>query len=524
MPWFKSLYGKVAFFVILTQIIIMSVIGVFYYRSFSNQVDNSLRERIEIPARLLESSRGRLVSLNNADAVRLQVGENVVDVMVSNTSGRVLFSLRTEYNGKNVKDIPGADASWFDFTNPQPRIEEIDEGGEPYLVSVTPVRGVVGDAPNLFVYTKVATAEARAQKQTIAWLVVGGTVATVAITSMILFLVFYVQIFKRVGEVVKVLDAVADGDLNVRIQDATSGDELGVLQRQFNAMVARRSESEKTISELNTNLRTLNAGLEQRVIERTRELELAMEAAERANQVKSQFLASMSHELRTPLNAVINLSQFIVNGVMGDINKEQSDALNLVVSSGQHLLGLINDILDISKIEAGAFKLFVETDADLNHELKSVVNTAETLIKDKPVLIINEVDKNLPLVTGDKRRITQIMLNLVSNAAKFTERGSITIRAHQEGEHIHLSVEDTGPGIPLEDQELIFEAFRQSETGLRVGSGTGLGLPISRRLAEAHGGELWLVSEPGKGSCFHVLLPIHAELSEMDITLQNGVR
>ncbi len=517
MRWFQSLYGKIAFFVIVTEITIMSVIGFIYYNSFSNQIDASLRERIEIPARLLESSRGRLVSLNNADAVRTQVGENVVDVMVITTSGTVIFSLRSEFNGRSVEQISGLDSGWFDFENPQTLIQEIDEQGEPFLVSVSPIRGVVGDTPSLFVYTKVATAEARIEKRDIAHLMVVGTLVTVALTSLTLFLVFYLQIFKRISEVIQVLNAVAEGNLKVRIKNADSKDEIGELQRKFNAMVERRGQAEQTISNLNNDLRALNTGLEQRVVERTHELEIAVDAAERANQVKSQFLAAMSHELRTPLNAVINLGQFVANGVLGEVNEEQSEALNLVVSSGQHLLGLINDILDISKIEAGAFKLFVEADADLNAELKVVVATAETLVKDKPVEVITRVDQNLPRITGDKRRISQIMLNLVSNAAKFTENGSITITAKVQDDDILLSVEDTGPGIPLEDQQAVFEPFRQSDSGLRVGSGTGLGLPISRRLAEAHGGKLWLESEPGKGALFSVLLPIHAEILEAEL-------
>ncbi len=517
MRWFQSLYGKITFFVIVTEITIMSVIGLIYYSSFSNQIDASLRERIEIPARLLESSRGRLVSLNNADTVRAQVGESVVDVMVVTSSSSVIFSIRSEFNGQPIGQVPGVDPLWFDFDNPQALIQEIDEVGEPFLVSVTPIRGIVGNAPSLFVYTKVATAEARAEKQNIAQLLVGGTVITVAMTSLALFLVFYLQVFKRINEVINVLNAVAEGNLTVRIERPDSQDEIGELQRKFNSMVERRGQAEQTISGLNNDLRVLNAELEQRVVERTHELEVAVDAAERANQVKSQFLAAMSHELRTPLNAVINLGQFVANGVLGEVNEEQSEALGLVVGSGQHLLGLINDILDISKIEAGAFKLFVEADADLNPELKAVVATAETLLKDKPVEIINRVDGNLPGITGDKRRISQIMLNLVSNAAKFTDKGSITITAAVQDDNILLSVEDTGPGIPLADQQAVFEAFRQSDSGLRVGAGTGLGLPISRRLAEAHGGKLWLESEPGKGSRFSVLLPIHPSILEAEL-------
>ena len=522
MRWFQSIYVKVTLLVIVTQITIMSVIGAIYYNSFSAQVDGSLRERIEIPARLLESSRGRLVSLNSSEAVRVQVGESVADVLVVNSSKNVVFSLRPEFNGRNIQSISSIDAAWFDFTNPQTRIEEIDEGEEPFLVSLTPIRGVVDDEPSMFVYTKVSTSEARAEKQRIAGLIVAGTIITAVITSVILFLLFYFQVFKRLGAVANVLNAVTEGNLQARIPNPNSKDEIGVLQRQLNSMVERRGHAEHTISELNTNLRTLNAELEQRVIERTQQLEIAAEAAERANQVKSQFLAAMSHELRTPLNAVINLSQFVANGVMGDVNAEQADALNLVVSSGQHLLGLINDVLDISKIEAGAFKLFIEPEIDLNNALKTVVATAETLTKDKPVTIIKEIDQNLPSIIGDRQRITQIMLNLVSNAVKFTEQGSITIHAHVQGDNILLGVEDTGPGIPAEDHEIVFESFRQTETGLKVGSGTGLGLPISKRLAEAHGGELWLESEPGNGVHFQVLLPIRSELLQKEIRVPEG--
>ncbi len=238
------------------------------------------------------------------------------------------------------------------------------------------------------------------------------------------------------------------------------------------------------------------------------EVQLARDEAEQANIVKSQFLSAMSHELRTPLNAVLNFTQFVSTGMLGPVNETQVDMLDKVVHSGKHLLGLINDVLDISKIEAGALKLFVEDDIDLAKELEPIGATAVSLLDDKPVKVITQVADNLPLVVGDRRRLRQIMLNLVSNACKFTEEGYIKITLQQADDHIHFAVEDTGSGIAPEDHQAVFETFRQTDTGLRQGEGTGLGLPISLRLAEIHGGRLWFDSSLGVGSTFHMMMPI----------------
>ncbi|MBI5929597.1 MAG: GAF domain-containing protein [Chloroflexi bacterium] len=227
--------------------------------------------------------------------------------------------------------------------------------------------------------------------------------------------------------------------------------------------------------------------------------------------MKSQFMASMSHELRTPLNAILNFTQFVSSGLYGPVNERQVDALKKSVVSGEHLLSLINDILDITKIEAGMMELFVEDDVNLNHELKTVINMAESLTAEKAIKLVVDVDPDLPTILGDKRRIRQILVNLVSNAAKFTDMGSITISAKRETEDILFKVVDTGPGIAEKDQEMIFQSFRQTQAGLQKHSGTGLGLPIAKRLSEAHGGKLWLESTLGSGSTFFVRLPIYSE-------------
>jgi signal transduction histidine kinase len=245
------------------------------------------------------------------------------------------------------------------------------------------------------------------------------------------------------------------------------------------------------LEEVNAQLRASEAVLEQRVAERTAELVSAKEEAETSNKVKSQFLAAMSHELRTPLNAILNFSQFVASGMLGPVNADQVDLLDKITASGKHLLSLINDVLDISKIESGALTLFVEAGVDLRDELRTVEAAARTLLGDKPVALTMKADEDVPLIVGDRRRIRQIMLNLVSNACK-------------------LTVQDSGPGIAPEDHAKIFETFHQTEAGLRNNEGTGLGLPISQRLAEAHGGRLWLDSTLGQGATFYVALPVRS--------------
>ena len=163
--------------------------------------------------------------------------------------------------------------------------------------------------------------------------------------------------------------------------------------------------------------------MERRVQERTHELRLAKEEAEQANEVKSHFLAAMSHELRTPLNAILNFSQFVSTSMLGPVNDEQVEFLNKITSSGKHLLSLINDVLDISKIESGALTLFIEEGIDLRTELRTVEDAGRAILNNKPVQLSVDVQENLPLVAGDRRRIRQIMLNLVSNACKFTGDG-----------------------------------------------------------------------------------------------------
>lgn len=235
----------------------------------------------------------------------------------------------------------------------------------------------------------------------------------------------------------------------------------------------------------------------------------ARQEAETANKAKSQFLAAMSHELRTPMNSVLNFTQFVSSGMLGEVNDEQKDALDKGYASGEHLLNLINDVLDISKIESDALQLYVERDIEVQQIMQAVADTAESMLKGQSVEFSIEKPEKLPLLLGDKQRIRQIVLNLVSNACKFTKEGHIKVKLSQpDAAHLTISVTDTGPGIPKDQHDKIFELFSQTKVGLRRGGGTGLGLPIARRLAAAHEGTLTVDSEPGKGATFTLRLPI----------------
>ncbi len=247
-------------------------------------------------------------------------------------------------------------------------------------------------------------------------------------------------------------------------------------------------------------------------IDNARSYQLAQDAfieMRELEKLKSQFLANMSHELRTPLNSIIGFSRVILKGIDGPVTDLQQQDLTAIYNSGQHLLGLINDILDLSKIEAGKMELTFD-EVDIEKLIKSVMSTVVGLVKDKPVRLEEEIEADLPPVKADPMRVRQILINLFSNAAKFTDEGSIKVTAKAMGSFVRISVIDSGPGISEEDQEKLFQAFSQVDaSATRATGGSGLGLSISKELVTMHGGEIGLNSEVGKGSEFYFTLPFH---------------
>lgn len=395
-----------------------------------------------------------------------------------------------------VQDSSGAEKDEFDFAI-DPELITQALGGESVTPSDLENSGVDADfyalgpmeIGNQVVGVLVAKVEAEElltveQIFTSAILFGFGVAALLALLAAIFFMRRVVT--RPIEQLKATTQIVASGNYHERAT-IRSNDEIGQLGQDFNKMA---NAVEQQITEVQT----------------------ARDQAQRSDRVKSAFLANMSHELRTPLNSVINFTKFVSAGDLGPVNQQQEEMLNEVVKSGRHLLSLINDVLDMSKIEAGALTLFVEENVNLRAALEQAISTSRALVADKPVALEIQIDPDLPPIRGDRQRLLQVFLNVLSNACKFTERGAIQIQAQQTAKEVLISVRDSGPGIAPEDQPLVFEPFRQTSRGLRQGSGTGLGMPISKNLIEAHGGTFRLESEVGKGTTFYLSIPIRSEI------------
>ena len=250
-----------------------------------------------------------------------------------------------------------------------------------------------------------------------------------------------------------------------------------------------------------------NARLFHEIEEKGRQLEIA-------SKHKSLFLANMSHELRTPLNAILGYTELILDNIYGDISEQIRDVLQRLERNGRHLLGLINEVLDLSKIEAGSLMLAL-TDYSMREVVRAAANLVEPLASEKGLALSVDIAADLPPGRGDERRITQVLLNLAGNAIKFTDAGEIRLAATAADGAYLVSVSDTGPGIAELDQQRIFEEFQQAEgSSTRAKGGTGLGLSIAKRIVELHGGRIWLESTLGRGATFRVSLPVRVEDSE----------
>jgi signal transduction histidine kinase len=307
-------------------------------------------------------------------------------------------------------------------------------------------------------------------------IVIGFAVASILL-ALALGYVFSSSIIGPVSEIAARLRQIAAGDFAQRVRVANR-DELGDLAANVN----RTSE----------------------------ELGRLYEQLEAASRHKSEFLANTSHELRTPLNAILGYTELVQDSIYGEVPPKIREVLERVQSNGRHLLGLINDVLDLSKIEAGQLTLSVAP-YSMKEVVHTVVTSTEALAAEKKLALRAVVPDELPAGQGDERRITQALLNLVGNALKFTEAGEVVVEAAAADGAFQVCVSDTGPGIAAEDQQRIFEEFQQVDSSsTRRKGGTGLGLSISKKIVELHGGRMWVESKLGHGSRFHLTLPLQA--------------
>ncbi len=315
----------------------------------------------------------------------------------------------------------------------------------------------------------------------------------VLVGTVLLSLGFYLSLRRLFVIPVENLRAATErfgrGDRSARA-DTESADEIGTLARAYNAMIETVLDRER--------------------IDRDRLQEIALKNEEllKASRLKSQFLANMSHELRTPMNSIIGYSEVLLDGLDGDLSEEQKEDVRAILRSAEHLLKLINEILDLSKIEAGHMKVEV-ADVRLRDVVKDVLTVVEPLAAPKGLRLELSIREDDLMVRADRDRVRQVVMNLLSNAVKFTDRGRVTVRLFRDTDFGVVEVEDTGPGIPENELGRIFEEFHQVDGATtRKHGGTGLGLSIARRFVELMGGRLTVRSVLGDGSVFRLALPL----------------
>jgi signal transduction histidine kinase len=307
-------------------------------------------------------------------------------------------------------------------------------------------------------------------------LFIGVAMAAIALALLLGFVLSW----SLIGPIQRIdarLAGIAAGDFSGHV-DVVNRDELGALAANVDRM--------------NDELRRLYTELEA------------------ASRHKSEFLANMSHELRNPLNAIIGFTQVLSEEMFGPVNEKQAEYLDDILTSGQYLLSLINDVLDLSKVEAGQVELEVRSFSVREALERGVVMVRERAMGDG-VKVALDAGPDVDVVEGDERRIKQVIFNLLSNAVKFTPSGGVVdVSADRVNGEVRIAVADSGPGVAVEDHERIFEEFQQAPSGLDQREGTGLGLALSKRFVELHGGRIWLESEPGNGSTFVFTLPVRS--------------
>ena len=399
----------------------------------------------------------------------------------------------------NLSSLPQVEAALSSGAGRGGRSKEItvgrDSSGGSVLTATQPI-------PSLgwHVFVEQPLGEAFAPLYSAIWRTV-----LLLIVGLVLAVVASLVLARRMVTPIETLQAgaarIGRGDLDHPIEIRT-GDELQGLAEEFNRMTAQLRES--------------YAGLEQKVDERTRDLGIALEQLEQKGQEletvsrhKSEFLANMSHELRTPLNAIIGFSEVLREQMFGELNEAQVAYVGDVLEAGQHLLSLINDILDLSKVEAGRMELDL-AEVSIPQALKSGITMHGERAGRGGIVLNLTVDPDIGMIQADERKLRQVIFNLLSNAVKFTPRGGrVDVSARLTDGVVEVAVADTGKGIAPEDRERIFEEFQQardSSSGDR--EGTGLGLTLSRKFIELHGGRLWVESEVGSGSTFRFTVPV----------------
>lgn len=398
---------------------------------------------------------------------------------------------RDSFNASIMNNVGNGNRPWFIGT---------DENGVDQIVAFSPLN--ISDNKNLLLannqplYVVLTQYKKEALGSPVRKVLLSATIPGFLLASLLILFIYLT--LKKIVEPISVLkegaSIIGSGNLNHRI-DIRTGDEIETLAQEFNNMAEE--------------LKELYSGLEEKVKERTIDLEESNRQLHEANRLKSEFLANMSHELRTPLNSIIGFSEVLYDGIAGNINERQKKYLDNIHKSGHHLLELINDLLNLSKIEVGKMEL-IFSEFSLNAALMEAKNIIAPLASKKKISVSVTIEKGLETIAADRIKLKQILYNILGNSIKFTpEEGSVEVRVKKIDYAFEFSVKDTGIGIKGDDINLIFESFRQVDgSHSRDYEGTGLGLSITKKFVEMHGGKIWVESEAGAGSTFFFTIPL----------------
>ncbi len=533
----KSLANKITLTVVI--IIVSLILAEIYMRIYFGT-----RDRLELMTMLAkETAASTYAGIKNPMRVGdkegvkktlLDIKERTkeIDVFICDFYQRISYSTKEDVVTKKVVDVIENKNILVNLDEVLEKGAEIQRSfedevaGKRYLVTIFPIlnnedcyhchgstKKVIGGMIVRVGAEKVYKTVAAQRNRTIFITLLG---LSIAITLIYLMLNKLVR--RPVENLVEKAKKFAEGDMSVKVEVKTQ-DEIGILGNTFNYMVESVSSTNKKLEEeIKRKTELLN--------ERTRLLTL-LEVANRElrelDRLKSTFLANMSHELRTPMNSIIGYTDLLLDGVDGPINEEQEKSLRKIAANARHLLQLINDVLDISKIESGKMKLSPK-EIDIKWLIDSVIPTFEPMIKQKNLSLNIDIAENMPFLYGDEDKIKQILINLLSNAVKFTHQGEITVSAKvsergikpgEEPIFAEICVKDTGIGIKEEYIDKVFDKFVQLDlTTVRQYEGTGLGLSIARGLVALHKGIIWGESKFGEGSKFCFTIPIKKEILE----------
>lgn len=466
-----------------TLFILVFFVGLYLFTQY-HQYESRAFSRMSTLADILGS--------NSISALLFFDNDAAVDVLESlETQTDVLNAVVYDHNGEIFASFDRDGATEYSFSNVLSESETVDNG---YFILTKKI--LFDDLKVGWIALRLDASNRTAELVEAIW-----QSFLLFIAGLILAGLLSVRAQKPISESIKRLADSAkliqdSHDYGIRVE-SSSRDEIGELVLAFNEMLEKIRNNEQHLERL--------------VAERTVELEAAKTKAEESDHLKSAFLASMSHELRTPLNSIIGFTGILLQGMAGPLSDEQTKQLSMVKGSASHLLELINDILDISKIESGRIQVYDEA-FKVDLLLVMAVSSLRPFAEKKGLRLRHNIETDLPKLNSDKRRLEQILINLINNAIKFTNEGEINVNCYRKDDMLHIDVIDTGIGISEQDQVTIFETFRQIDTGLdRVKEGSGLGLAISKKLVELLHGTISVQSEPGEGSTFTISLPMNGE-------------